>query len=302
MKHEKNYNIKYLVASNIDELWGLYVTTIGYANILPNTNYPPKGHPSSYWFSPDTGRVLHDYQLIYITKGEGIFESANCKPSKILAGTIILLFPEEWHTYKPNKQSGWDEYWIGFKGDHLIKLLSNNFFSKKNPLLEVGFNEQIVSLFKQGIETANFQKTAHQQILAGIANLLLSIIFYLEKNNSFRDKEIISQIDKARMVMRENPGKNINPEAIAKSLNLSYSWFRRVFKQYTGFSPTQYQMEIKLQKSKELLTSTTMPVKEIAFDLNFESASYFITFFKSKTGMSPTEYRKKVHGENETVE
>jgi AraC-like DNA-binding protein len=71
-----------------------------------------------------------------------------------------------------------------------------------------------------------------------------------------------------------------------------------VFKQYTGFSPAQYQMEIKIQKSKDLLTSTSMPVKEIAFDLNFESVSYFVTFFKSKTGMSPTEYRNDVQGKN----
>ncbi|RYY54340.1 MAG: AraC family transcriptional regulator, partial [Chitinophagaceae bacterium] len=87
-------------------------------------------------------------------------------------------------------------------------------------------------------------------------------------------------------------------EEIAAELNISYSWFRRVFKQYTGFSPAQYQLEIKLQKAKELLTSTNMPVKEITYELNFESASYFVTFFKSKTGLSPGDYRQKVHAED----
>jgi AraC-like DNA-binding protein len=298
MKNNKNYYVKYLVANKSDELWGVYVTNIGYGNIPSNTNYPPKGHPSTYWFNPNTGRVLHEYQIIYITNGEGVFESANCKLSKVSAGTIILLFPDEWHTYKPSKQTGWDEYWIGFNGDNITKLAKNKFFFKNNPLIRIGFNEQIVSLFKQGVETANFQKTAYQQILAGIATLLLGIVFYADKNNFFRDKEIISKIEKARVMMRENTGENSKPENIAKSLNLGYSWFRRVFKQYTGFSPTQYQMEIKLQKSKELLTSTALAIKEIAFDMNFESVSYFITFFKTKTGLSPTEYRNKVHGKD----
>lgn len=298
MKHEKEQHIKYLTVNEVDELWGLYTSTIGFQSIAANSSYPPKGHPSAYWFSPNIGRVLNEYILIYITKGEGVFESANCKPIKILAGTIVLLFPGEWHTYKPINQVGWDEYWVGFNGDYITKLISNNFFSTKNPVFNVGFNEQIVALFQQGIETANFQKSAHQQVLAGITSLLLSFIFYSEKNNAFRDKAIITQIDKARMMMRENTGDNNTPTLIAKSLNISYSWFRRVFKQYTGFSPTQYQMELKLQKSKELLTSTIMPVKEIAFDLHFESVSYFVTFFKSKTGMSPTDYRNKVHGKN----
>jgi len=298
MKNNKNYYVKYLVANNSDELWGVYVTNIGYGNIPSNTNYPPKGHPSSYWFNPNAGRVLHEYQIIYITNGEGVFESANCKLSKVSAGTIILLFPDEWHTYKPSKQTGWDEYWIGFNGDNITRLVKNKFFFKNNPLIRIGFNEQIVSLFKQGVETADFQKTSYQQILAGIATLLLGIVFYADKNNFFRDKEIISKIEKARVMMRENTGENSKPENIAKSLNLGYSWFRRVFKEYTGFSPTQYQMEIKLQKSKELLTSTTLAIKEIAFDMNFESVSYFITFFKTKTGLSPTEYRNKVHGKD----
>jgi AraC-like DNA-binding protein len=298
MKNEKDQHIKYLTANPVDELWGLYATTIGFQSIAPNTSYPPKGHPSAYWFSPNTGRILHEFTLLYITSGEGVFESASCKPTTISAGTMLLLHPGEWHTYKPSLDTGWNEYWMGFNGEYVTRLIANNFFSSKSPLFNVGFNEQIVALFKQGIETASFQKTAHQQVLAGIASLLLGFLFYSEKNNAFRDKAIISQIEQARVMMRENTDSSTNPVSIARSLNLSYSWFRRVFKQYTGFSPAQYQMEIKIQKSKDLLTSTSMPVKEIAFDLNFESVSYFVTFFKSKTGMSPTEYRNDVQGKN----
>lgn len=296
----KNQNIKYLTISSKDELWGLYITTIGSQTIAPHTSYPPRSHPSAYWFNPATGRVLHEYILLYITTGGGVFESRHCKPVKIAAGTMLLLFPDEWHTYKPFKQNGWTEYWVGFNGHQIASLLTNNFFSRQDPIFNVGFNEQLVSLFKQGIETAYLQKTAHQQVLAGITGLLLGLTYYSEKNNSFRDKAIISQIDKARMLMRESVDTNVNPASIAASLNLSYSWFRKVFKQYTGFSPAQYQMEIKTQKSKELLTSTDMPVKEIAFALNFDSISYFVTFFKLRTGMSPLEYRNKVKGKLNT--
>lgn len=296
MKYKKDQTSKYLTVSQTDELWGLYITTIGSQTIAPHSSYPPRSHPSAYWFDPDAGRVLHEYILLYITAGGGVFESRHCKRVKVVAGTMILLFPDEWHTYKPSSQDGWTEYWVGFNGEHIERLINNNFFSSRSPIFNVGFNEQLVSLFKQGIETAFFQKTAHQQVLTGITSLLLGLIYYSEKNNSFRDKAIISQIEKARILMRESVDSNINPASIAASLNLSYSWFRRVFKQYTGFSPAQYQIEIRLQKTKELLTSTGMPIKEIAFELNFESVTYFVTFFKLRTGMSPVEYRNKVKG------
>ncbi|MGF6850107.1 AraC-like DNA-binding protein [Chitinophaga sp. W3I9] len=296
MKNKRNQNVNYLTVNETDELWGLYTTTIGFQVISPNSDYPPKSHPSAYWFSPNTGRVLQEYILLYITEGEGSFESASCKLTKVVAGTILLLFPGEWHTYRPLKGKGWNEYWVGFNGSYMKQLTGNLFFCRKSPVYNVGFNEQIVALFNQGIETANYQKMAYQQVLSGITSLLLGFIFYAEKNNSFRDKAIIAQIDKARMMMREKTGDNVTPESIAKTLNIGYSWFRRVFKQYTGFSPAQYQLEIKLQKSKELLASTILPVKEIAFHLNFESASYFVTFFKSKTGLSPGEYRDKIKG------
>lgn len=294
----KNKNLQYLVVNPVDEQWGLYANTIGSQSFTSNVNYPPKEHPTSYWFNPQVGRVLQEYQLIYITSGEGIFESSNCKPTKVTAGHIILLFPGEWHTYQPSKQTGWDEYWIGCKGKFIDELYYNSFISKKKPIIHIGFNEQIVSLYKQGIEIASYQKTAYQQQLAGIISHVIAQIFYIEKNNAFRDKETIQLIEKARMIMRANSDENITPQQIAKTLNISYSWFRRIFKQYTGLSPSQYQIEIKIQQSKELLNSSSMSIKEIAITLNFLSASYFVTFFKSKIGITPTEYRELVHGKD----
>jgi AraC-like DNA-binding protein len=76
---------------------------------------------------------------------------------------------------------------------------------------------------------------------------------------------------------------------------MSYSWFRKMFKKYTGLSPTQYQLQIKVQKAKEFLTSSSLPIKEISDILQFDSVNYFISFFKEKTSESPSEFRKRVH-------
>ena len=50
---------------------------------------------------------------------------------------MILLFPGEWHTYSP-AENGWYEYWVGFRGNLIEGWISNKFFSKENPVYEIG--------------------------------------------------------------------------------------------------------------------------------------------------------------------
>ncbi len=75
-------------------------------------------------------------------------------------------------------------------------------------------------------------------------------------------------------------------------MNLSYSCFRRIFKEYTGFAPAQYLQEIRIQHAKELLTNTNLNVKEIAFESGFENPEYFFTAFRNKTGYTPIEIQE----------
>jgi AraC-like DNA-binding protein len=91
--------------------------------------------------------------------------------------------------------------------------------------------------------------------------------------------------------MSENVSKNIDIKGIAVNLGISYSLFRRVFKEYTGYAPAHYFQELKLRKAKELLAETNHSIKEISYELNFSSYEYFLSFFKKKVGMTPLEYR-----------
>lgn len=288
-------NVKYPPVNDLDEKWGLIVTTVGFQTVLAKEPYPTKGHPQSYTFNPKVGRMLHEYQLLYFTKGGGTFASKERGEITIEAGMLLLLFPSEWHTYTPDARTGWDQYWIGFKGSFADGLVSNKFIHKESPVYKIGFSEQLVNLYKQAIEAASQEKISFQQYISGIAMHILGLVYYTVQNNLFIDEEIISKINKAKLIMREYPTKQASPEEIAGTLNMSYSWFRKMFKKYTGLSPTQYQLQIKIQKAKEFLTSSSIPVKEISEVLQFESVNYFISFFKEKTGESPTEFRSRIH-------
>ena len=78
MEKRLSDQLRYLTISAIDEEWGIVVTTVGYQFIPPKGNYPLSKHPDNYNFKPQTGRILNEYQLVYITKGSGYFSSQSC--------------------------------------------------------------------------------------------------------------------------------------------------------------------------------------------------------------------------------
>lgn len=135
------------------------------------------------------------------------------------------------------------------------------------------------------------EKAACQQYLAGIANLILGMTMYYSQNYEF-DNKATEQISKAKVFIRENLLKGIGPEEVADSLHMSYSWFRKLFKEYTGLSPAHYIQELKIQQAKDLLATTQRSTKEIAYYLTFDDIPYFTKVFKKYTGYTPQSYRK----------
>ncbi|MDR2131324.1 MAG: AraC family transcriptional regulator [Odoribacteraceae bacterium] len=292
MKHnDLPTNFTYLLPSDQDREFGSVVNTVGFQSIKANCAYPVQGHPSGYHFNVAQGRVLHEYQLLYISGGQGFFSSAKVRGQKIGKGNLLLLIPGEWHSYHPSPETGWNEYYIGFEGKLIDNLFEKNILPRESTVIEVGFNDDLVKHYQQAIEVAKAGKRATQQYLSGIVMYLIGMVCYISKNNFLEPGQIERKIVQAKVIMQENLYKDIDPEILAGDLNLSYSWFRKEFKNYTGYAPAKYFQELKISKAKELLLSTSQSVKEISLLLGYGSTGYFSILFKKCTGYTPLEYR-----------
>ena len=289
---------RYLTINPFDQSWGLAINSVGRQNITENEEYPPQGHPTRYLFDIQKGRILNEYQLLYITKGKGSFSSEPSGLCQIKEGCMFLLFPGERHTYMPDKSTGWNEYWIGFNGAIMDEWVRNGFFSKESPVFNVGINEEIISLYKKAIMIADAQEANYQQALAGIVCNLVSMAIYLSRNMDFSRSDISVQINMAKAAVCENIS-TITPERLAETTCMSYSKFRKIFKEYTGFAPSQYIQEVRINMAKELLTNTSKSIKGIAFELGYENKDYFFTAFRKVSGMTPAGYRKMTRGEED---
>jgi AraC-like DNA-binding protein len=290
-----NY-FKYLNVTPVEERWGMYITSVGYSMIAPNTNYPGQGHPSSHHLTWNRGRILNDYSVIFISKGKGKYESALSQPADIVAGTCFFLYPGVWHRYKPDSESGWEEYWVSFNGFYIEQLMDNSFPDRKNPSVHLGLNKDILVQFRDLIETVQASLTGYPQQIAGITMRLLGLVNNVVLYHEYNNDPIGKLIAKARFIIQESFENDIDMEKLADELPMGYSSFRKAFKRITGESPNQYHLNLRLNRAKDLLTSTVLNINEIADHTGFESVFYFSKLFKKKNGISPKSYRNKENG------
>jgi AraC-like DNA-binding protein len=172
----------------------------------------------------------------------------------------------------------------------------NGFFTEESPMFNVGLNEELISMYKRAIIIADAQEANYQQALSGIATNLISMALYLSRNKDFKASNIAGQINSAKITVHENIS-SITPEELARLACMSYSKFRKMFKEYTGFAPAQYIQEVRMNMAKEMLANTSKSIKEIAFELGYDNKDYFFTVFRKVTGITPVNYRKQAQGE-----
>ena len=288
---EKNYS-KYLTITELEEQWGFYVLTAGHSTIDINQAYPDnQRHPADHSLTWNKGRMLTGYYLVFISQGEGIFDSEFTGTRNIFAGTCFLLFPGVWHRYKPNN-SGWEEYWVGFKGSYPDSMMSR-FFTAEQPFIQVGPNEMLLALFQKLIQTIQAAPAGYHQIISGITLQILGLVQAIASHEKLSFDPTERLINKAKFLLQESLESLVNMELLAKQLPMGYSKFRKAFKAITGQSPNQYHLNLKLNKAKDLLLSTMLSVNEIAYQTGFESAFYFSRVFKNKNGISPKMFRMK---------
>ncbi|WP_113671456.1 response regulator [Vallitalea guaymasensis] len=103
-----------------------------------------------------------------------------------------------------------------------------------------------------------------------------------------------SQMQKAYQFIYNNyQNKSLDINMICNHLNISSSYFSRIFKTETNQTFMQYLTKVRMEKAKDLLMNSDYKVYEISEKVGYEDPHYFSYNFKKKTGVKPTQYRKK---------
>ena len=104
--------------------------------------------------------------------------------------------------------------------------------------------------------------------------------------------ERYSVIEKAEQYLKDNAYSDLSIADVASISNISEVYFRKLFKEKYGISPSEYVAELRITKAKDLLLNQDVNISEIADQCGFSSIYSFSRAFKDIVGMSPNKFRK----------
>ncbi len=117
-----------------------------------------------------------------------------------------------------------------------------------------------------------------------------------DKRPGGRDIEaegIEGKIAQVKNFVDRNYHKRIYLKDAASAVCLSPKYLSRLFKQKAGMEFTDYKMNVRIAKAKEILLRNSLNIDEIAFQMGYKNTESFIRLFKKATRSTPTEYRKR---------
>jgi AraC family transcriptional regulator len=131
-----------------------------------------------------------------------------------------------------------------------------------------------------------------------LKNHILKDIWLLhceEMNHTFSFTEIVSDdllMNKAAKHLRQYAKSTLSMKTLADSLGLSPVKLTRQFFRAFGCTPMDFLTSVRLQKAKNMLMETDMPLHQIAENCGYENGFYFSRVFSKKMKVSPSAYRK----------
>jgi AraC-like DNA-binding protein len=99
------------------------------------------------------------------------------------------------------------------------------------------------------------------------------------------------RVEKIIQMMREDVRGELSLGEFAQSVNLSVWRLCHIFKSDVGMPPIRYLRLLRMERAKDLLESSFLSVKEIAYQVGLNDESHFVRDFKSTYGFSPALYR-----------
>lgn len=238
------------------------------------------------------GRI--DYQIIYIASGKGQFFFGG-EEHLIPAGNMVIFRPKEEQRYYYYGEDHTEVYWVHFTGSNVKNILRSYGIADDIRVVHTGTSLEFKNIFLRMIQELKMEKENYEEAaLLQLKYLFILLNRLLNAKPRSKNAGLMEEMNVAVKYFHQNYNKPLSIEEYAVTHNMSVSWFIRNFKEYSGSTPAQYLLSLRISNAQTLLESTDYSVSEISEIVGYENALYFSRIFKKQNGVSPQQYRKNL--------
>lgn len=153
--------------------------------------------------------------------------------------------------------------------------------------------KEVAGILQEMRAEIQHQEVGYQTRFNHMLDSLLIIIARQSTRQSGSGRDFPRTFTKLEKTLRENLAHQWTVEEMAALVGLGTTAFTEKVKSYTGFSPLNYLINIRISEAVKLLKQPNVNVTEIALATGFYSSQHFSTTFKKLTGHTPGEFRKR---------
>ena len=142
------------------------------------------------------------------------------------------------------------------------------------------------------MESIKQSKHQKESITCLVKYFLIKLSESMDTDYSHCPYDLLERLNSLRLALYSSPAQKWEISDMANYVTLSPSYFQSVYKKTFNISCISDLISIRINYAKELLSTTNIPINEIAEQCGYSSNIYFARQFKHKVGITPTEYRK----------
>lgn len=233
-------------------------------------------------------RTMQHHVAVVVTEGKGWFRQNDEPVIEVVAPAVIWLFPGVSHHYAPH-EPGWTEWFVDFTGPAVAAYTELGFLDQAQPVIPLTSAEQAVHVLGRIAQACRRRSPYLEVETSAIVHEVLVALRHARADEDPQGDPVLDSLARDACLP-------ISVAEHARRLGMPLTDLRLAVRRLAGRSPKDYVLSIRLNRAKDLLTGSDLPVAAIARRVGYEDAAYFTRIFTRRVGLPPTEFRARQHG------
>ncbi|MBO6212693.1 helix-turn-helix transcriptional regulator [Algoriella sp.] len=245
------------------------------------------------------------YHLVYFTEGSGE-HLIDFEKFPVKTGMMYFMKPGQVHQWYFKEK--YDGFVVNFSSSFFDWIgINSSLLQKFSFLQSIKITDHVIELNKelQAIISPLFENIINENLLNDqftnlkIGSQLLELFILIERNyfadsNAVNDYKSVLLNNFQTLIDQHFKVKKL-PKDYAEMLYITPNHLNALCKDLGGISAGELIRSRVVLEAKRLLVNKELSVSEIAYELNFQDASYFVKFFKKYTNFTPEQFRKQYY-------